>query len=76
MLEWLYSAPATLQRLRSGPLGPYLDDFARVLKARGYSGRTGRTHLQLLRGLSEWLGRRGLGVEDVDESRLAEFQTS
>ncbi len=73
MLKWLYSCPETLERLRSGPLGPYLDDFARVLKARGYSRGTGRTHLQLLRQLSEWLERRGLGVEDVDESRLAEF---
>jgi len=73
MIERFYSARWTVQRLRSGPLGPYLDGFARVLVERGYARQTGRHQLRLLRELSEWLEHRGLGVGDVDESRLAEF---
>ena len=73
MIERFYSAPWTVQGLRSGPLGPYLDGFARVLVERGYARATGRHQLRLLRVWSEWLEHRGLGVEDVDESRLAEF---
>lgn len=73
MIERFYSAPSTLRRLRSGALGPYLDGFARVLVERGYARATGRQQLRLLREWNEWLEHRGLGVEDLDESRIAEF---
>jgi site-specific recombinase XerD len=73
MIDSFYSAAKTLQRYRSGPLGPYLDGFASVLVERGYTWKTGRRYLVLLRELSEWLEGLGLGVEAVDEPRLAEF---
>jgi len=73
MIERFFRAPGTLRRLRRGPLGPHIEEFARVLAQRGYARKTGRQHLHALRELSEWLERLGLGVEDVDESRLGSF---
>jgi len=73
MIDSFYSAPRTLKRYRSGPLGPYLDGFASVLVERGYAWKTGRRYLVLLRELSEWLEGLGLSVEAVDEPRLAQF---
>ena len=73
MIERFFRAPGTLERLRRCPLGSHLEDFAGVLVERGYARSTGRQHLHALRELSEWLERLGLGIEDVDEPRLASF---
>lgn len=73
MIEKFFRAPGTLERLRRCPLGSHLEDFAGVLVERGYARSTGRQHLHALRELSEWLERLGLGIEDVDEPRLASF---
>jgi len=34
MIEYFYSDPAFLQRCRSGPLGPQLDQFAKLLQEK------------------------------------------
>ena len=73
MVNQFYSAPSVLQRLRSGPLGPFMDTLAALLSDRGYPRQTGRLQLRLLGELSQWLQRLGLGVEDLDEQRTAEF---
>lgn len=73
MIERFFRAPWTVRRLRSGPLGPYLDGFARALVEQGYAVRTGRSRLRLLGELSEWLERRGLGVGDLDEALVGGF---
>lgn len=73
MVNRYYNAPKVLQRLHSGPLGPFMDTLAGLLFERGYPGQTGRLQLRLLGELSQWLQRLGLGVEDLDEQRTAEF---
>ena len=73
MVNRFYSAPWTLRRLRSGPLGPFMDTLAALLSERGYPWQTGRLQLRLLGELSQWLQRLGLGVGDLDEQRTAEF---
>lgn len=73
MVNRYYNAPKVLQRLRSGPLGPFMDTLAGLLFERGYPWQTGRLQLRLLGELSQWLQRLGLGVEDLDERRTAEF---
>lgn len=73
MVNRYYHAPEVLQRLRSGPLGPFMDALAGLLFERGYPRQTGRLQLRLLGELSQWLQRLGLGVEDLDEQRTAEF---
>ena len=73
MVSRFYSAPWTLRRLRSGPLGPFMDTLAALLSERGYPWQTGRLQLRLLGELSQWLQRLGLGVGDLDEQRTAEF---
>jgi len=46
MLERFFEAPFTLERLRSGPSGGYVDGFADQLGGDGYSRETGRTYLR------------------------------
>jgi integrase/recombinase XerD len=74
MLHQFYSDPKVLQRLRGGPLGPYMDGIASVLFELGYPRQwTGQRQLHLLGELGQWLERLGLGVEDLNEHRIDEF---
>ena len=55
-LEQVFECPATLERLRSGPLGTFLEDFCNWLLERGFSRWSVRTHLANLSHLNEHLG--------------------
>ena len=46
MLESFFEAPFTLDRLRSGPAGPYIDGFSEQLHEDGYSRSVGRFYLR------------------------------
>src|ERR1700688_232031 len=74
MLDRFYSDPRVLQRLRGGPLGPYLDSVAAVLFEQGFARQTtGQRQLHLLGDLSQWLEQLGLSVEDLEERRIVDF---
>lgn len=72
-LERVFSSPVTLKRLRSAPLGAYLDDFCAWLLSRGFSRQTTRLHLRHASVFNEHLGRqrtatgRHLRTTDVDD---------
>ena len=46
MLTTYFNHPFTLNKLRSGPAGPRLDEFAGQLTRDGYSYSTARRHLR------------------------------
>ena len=48
MIEYFYSDPAFLQRCRSGPLGPQLDQFAKLLKENGYTLISGQEKMRVV----------------------------
>jgi site-specific recombinase XerD len=73
MLDQFYSDPLTLQRLRLGPLGPYIDAFAQQLVTRGYAKYGGRHKIRSVARLSQWLERRRHGVEDLDDQVVSIF---
>ena len=74
MLDRFYSDPRVLQRLRGGPLGPYLDSVATVLFEQGFARQTtGQRQLHLLGDLSQWLEQLGLRVEDLEERTIVDF---
>jgi hypothetical protein len=59
-MEQLYKDPHTLGRMREGPLGAYVDEFARQLSDEGYSRPSCRYALQVLANLGHWLNQAGL----------------
>jgi len=48
MLEYWYKDRRTLVDFRRGPLGPYFDGFAALLKRRGYARHGAQSSLQNL----------------------------
>jgi site-specific recombinase XerD len=66
MLETYFSASKMLGHLRSGPSGPYLDDFAAALERQGYSPATAVRYLRAAAHLGHVMAERGAGSDDID----------
>ena len=72
-LERVFTCPGTLKKLRSDPLGMYLDGFCAWLLRHGFSRQTIRMHLSNISHFNEHLGRQRvvagqlLRSTDIDE---------
>jgi site-specific recombinase XerD len=73
MLTVYFEHPFTLRKLRSGPAGPYLDDFAARLAQAGYSRDKIRAHLRGAGRFSAWAAPAGLAIDALDARALAQF---
>ena len=71
--EFYFPSRTSQRWLRVGPLADDLDRFAAWLAAQGYARRSAVSKLRLVRNLSRWLERQGLGVEALDEPRIEAF---
>src|SRR6266446_1294464 len=72
MLETYFSAPKTLERLRAGPSGPYMDGFAASLKRDGYRAATAVRYLRAAAHLGHFLQGRGGTLANIDLSAFFE----
>lgn len=73
MIERCFKNRSTVQRLRGGAAGPYLDGFAESVCAVGYSSETSGSYLQAADHLGRWAERHGVAIADLDEDLLARF---
>ena len=73
MLATYFKHPHTLQQLRSGPAGPYLDGFADLLHAEGFSWWTARRHLAGAAHLGVWTNTVNIEFVDLNEMALSAF---
>ncbi len=71
MLETYFGTAPTLARLRSGPAGPFLDEFVDALRESGHARSTVRQHLAAAAHLGAWASGRGVAIELLD-GRLVE----
>ncbi len=65
--------PVAWQRLHTGPLSPYINRFAQHLLQQGYADATARIKLRVVAKLSRWLEYQQLGLDSLDEKRVADF---
>lgn len=68
MLSDYFRSPQTLKRLRSGPIGPFIEGFAEELESAGYSRITIRAHLGASGHLCHWASTKNLTIVDLDDS--------
>jgi len=74
MLTDCYKAPYMMERLRSGPAGPYLDGFTDWLSARGYKRSVIHFYVCGADKFSAWLQAKKLLVESADENALRLYE--
>ena len=72
-VERFFFTSESQQRLHAGPLGRAIDGFAAWLAIEGYARPSVAAKLRFVGNLSRWLEREELGVEALDEQRVAAF---
>ena len=75
MLEKYFSAPKTLQRLRGGISGPYVDAFADGLNRDGYAPASAVRYIRSAAHLGCFVQRRGGVLKEVDLNMLDSFSS-
>jgi site-specific recombinase XerD len=73
MLEQIYKSQSTIQQLRDGILGDYIDDFSTHLIKKGYSQQTLHSYFGCINKLSSWLQDHQLKLNEFNERRINEF---
>jgi len=72
--EKYYSNPKMLRRMHEGPLGSYIDLFADRLHKEGHCRQSAWRNLRVVCDLSHWLARKHLGLGDLDEGIVDQYQ--
>ena len=73
MNNQLFSNQALSQHLHVGLLVPHFDAFAAVLSGQGYAKSTTKEKIQAVSKLNQWLQKRRLLIEDLNESCINKF---
>jgi site-specific recombinase XerD len=68
-----FSNPETLLRLRRGPLGDYLDQYAVWLSEQGFCRVHARLQLVQIADFSLWLDKRGLTIINIQPATIDSF---
>ena len=74
MLTIYFESPFTLERLRSGPSGPYLDGFAHKIHLAGYSQGAAQKFLRVAAHMGVWGQTTGNPIQSFNKDALASFQ--
>lgn len=62
-----------LTRIRTGPLGPYIELFVQELSDQGYSADAIGSKIRLMDGFGVWLKSRKLTAADVDVAQINKY---
>ena len=74
MLTIYFKSPFTLERLGSGPSGPYLDGFANKLHLAGYSQGAAQRLLRAASHLGVWGQANDNPIQSFNKDTLTSFQ--
>lgn len=73
MIESYFPQPTVLNRLRSGPIGPYLPRFLRTLEQRRFSPDTIRRYLRGADRLGRWPQGQGIALAEANQNDLQTY---
>ena len=73
MLDFYLRSPRGLTRARSSSVGPYLDDFAVMLRDLGYCWRIGARCITYAVHLGLWATANDVSLQSLDDEDLAAF---
>lgn len=72
-MEKFVRSPNRLSRIRTGPLGRFIELFAQELDEQGYSADSICTKIRLLDGFGIWLRSKRFTAKDVSLSRIERY---
>lgn len=68
-----FKNPETLLRLHEGPLGAYIESFAKLLTDQGYAQCSARSYLRLVADFSRWLEQQRVIVEEITPEHIKQY---
>ena len=74
MLGTYFQTTFAVDRLRSGPSGPFVDGFAQQLERQGYSWWTARAHLRAAAHLGQFAQARDIRFDSIGRATLETFR--
>jgi site-specific recombinase XerD len=72
-METYFAQASVLERLRSGPIGPYLPGFVAALEQRCYSRDTIRRCLRGADALSRWLDGQNVSLVEANQGHVEAY---
>lgn len=72
-MDQFFDDAQTLARLRQGPLGPYLNEFAAQLSSEGYGVVAARRQIRVTADFSAWLKKNRVCAQQITPSHLEQF---
>jgi site-specific recombinase XerD len=73
LIETYFTAPRVLDRMRSGPMAPYLDELAAELQSHSYSRKSVRRQLRNADAFGRWLIKTGVRLAEITHSTLDSY---
>ena len=70
MVSDFLDAPRVVERLRCGPAGAYVDEFAAWLATAGYKRTAARGLIRGLERFGHWVSRKGLDLGKLDSDDI------
>jgi site-specific recombinase XerD len=67
--------PSLLQRLRVGPLAPYLEAYLEHIEQEGFLPSSAPMQMYAIARFSKWLGDQSFNLRQVDEATIRRFLT-
>jgi integrase/recombinase XerD len=72
-MEQFFKNPQTLLSMREGPLGTYIDSFAKQLTDQGYARYSARLQLRLVADFNLWLKQQGVTVSEITPEHIKHY---
>ena len=73
MVETYFAAPLVLDRMRSGPMAPYMGALADELQAQDYSRKSVRRQLHNADSFGWWLSEQNLAVATITDETVSRY---
>ena len=72
-MEQFFKTPRALSSVREGPLGTYINSFAKQLSDQGYACSTVRLQLRLVAGFNHWLKQESITVSELTPEHIKRY---
>lgn len=66
----------TIERMKDGPLGQYIVQYANQMRTEGYARQSGRIQIRLVADFSRWLARKGIAAKQLAAQHTSNFLRS
>jgi integrase/recombinase XerD len=72
-MELLFTDPRTIERVRSGPLGSYIQQLVNNLRQQGYRRGNSRWRVRIAHRFAHWIAESRIAVENLTPTQIDRF---